>query len=48
MYQANYISNGLSQKMPMDGRPLKGCAAHGRSWKVLDHSGLVLSEFVPG
>jgi len=48
MYWANYISEGLSWRMPMDGRPLKRCAAHGKAWNVLEDSGLVLSQFVPG
>jgi len=28
--------------------PWKGMEDYGKYWKVLDHSGLVLSEFVPG
>ena len=40
MYRANYISKGLSWRMPMDGRLSKGCTAHGKAWKVLEGTGL--------
>src|SRR6266702_3234860 len=36
MYWANYISKGLSWKMPMDGRPSKGCTAHGKAWNLME------------
>ncbi len=39
MYWANYISKGLSWRMPMDGRLSKGCTAHGKAWNVLEDTG---------
>ena len=52
MYRANYISKGLSWRMLMDGRPSKGCAAHGKAWKILEDCGrhwrVLDSWFVPG
>jgi len=52
MYQANYISKGLLWRMLMDGRLPKGCAAHGKAWKVLEDCGrhwkVLDSWFVPG
>jgi len=39
MYWANYISKGPSWRMPMDGRLLKGCTAHGKAWKIVEGTG---------
>jgi len=52
MDRANYISKGLSWRMLTDGRPPKGCAAHGKAWKILEDSGrhwrVLDSWFMPG
>ncbi len=41
MYWANYISEGLSWRMPMDERLSKGCAAYGKAWNIMEDSGRV-------